>query len=663
MATCLELRAQLAVLQTQADNLDTEVLSDQGDLKELQSESQHVNPTIIANAQKRLADHQAQLDQVNAQIADLRNQQIAQKCLFQPQEILQIQFTNPAHMNEVDALFAQGVALGQLDPSGFLGGTFPSRDAQQEWKQTLPASLTDTAGHNADYEGANLVGASGWALDPRFSGADVPFTHPFGLDFECMLALDQPPNDPNRFTFLLTVADQSCDEERFDVAVAQAGDFQDSQGKPIIPLGPDGLPNLLGVEIDGGIVPKQFSEWQYGGVDQGDRVAVFGRWIVDCGHQIPVTRCDVGHTDVHPGLKAFRTEIHPPLLMAAARVAAGSLASPSALASGEFTRVIVTSRPYLVGQTFTTDTGNIYDDSQPDDGPFFGHMIKEVVKVHETLLGIPTASIQVEAHPKIKSDPFNGSYEMHLIVRPPSANQVAGGAVSPGTLAVAFQFTVRNGCSVQVTPSGTDGVDIAITLGTDGYNPPPLPQRNERTWTRDELGQLNPAAADAYITAEEWTAGIHALFPQLGGIIGAGIATAILEQGIQTDEYDTSGLTAQNILDGSRAVTGPASNIPGTDFRAQLDALLKEMNSLTIEVQSDKGDLQELQSESQHVNPTIIANAQKRLAAAEAQLKQVNDQIAALNSAGERGVLHNDSQPFPVFGWLEVGFMPPQAHP
>ncbi len=204
-------------------------------------------------------------------------------------------------------------------------------------------------------------------------------------------------------------------------------------------------------------------------------MAVFGRWIVDCGHQVPITRCDTDHTDVHKGLTAFRTEIHPPLLMAAARVTTGSLAAPAALNSSELTRVLFTSRPYLVGQRFTTDTGRIYDDADPaDDGPFFPHMINEVVKTHETLLGFPTASIQVEAHPKIKSHPFQGSYEFHLIVRPPATAQGAIGTASHGPLAVAFQFTVRSGCGVQVTSSGPDAIEIVIQLNQDGYTPPRL---------------------------------------------------------------------------------------------------------------------------------------------------------------------------------------------
>ena len=69
---------------------------------------------------------------------------------------------------------AQAVALGSQNPGLDLRDKFPSLNAQQEWKQVLPADLTDTAAHNEDYERDNLVGATGWLLKPEFSGGDVP---------------------------------------------------------------------------------------------------------------------------------------------------------------------------------------------------------------------------------------------------------------------------------------------------------------------------------------------------------------------------------------------------------------------------------------------------------------------------------------------------------
>jgi len=96
--------------------------------------------------------------------------------------------------------------------------------------------------------------------------------------------------------------------------------------------------------------------------------------------------------------------------------------------------------------------------------------------------------------------------------------------------------------------------------------------------------------------------------------------------------------------------------------RTQLATLLPEAAQLAGEVLSDQGDLQELKSEAGHVNPTILAKAQAKLTADEARLKQISDQIAALSSAAAQGVLQDDNQPYPVYGWLEVGYLAPQAH-
>src|SRR5215475_2556742 len=62
------------------------------------------------------------------------------------------------------------------------------------------------------------------------------------------------------------------------------------------------LPGTLGMEIDHDLIPESYLP------HDGDRVAVFGRWIVDCGH---------GDND--QGVSGFHTEIHPPLLVASGR--------------------------------------------------------------------------------------------------------------------------------------------------------------------------------------------------------------------------------------------------------------------------------------------------------------------------------------------------------
>jgi hypothetical protein len=494
-----------------------------------------------------------------------------------PQRILEIANANPEPPSDFSDSRAATIAYGKQNPTPVIGGAFPSFDAQQEWKQVLAPE--------EDYDQFTLVGATGWALTPKFSGTDVPFTHPFGLDWEFKLALDQPPDNPTKYTSLLARGNQIRDEDG-PLPIDQASGLNIA-----VPQGIDMNPSLLGVEIDGGLVPTTFSDPDHG-VLPGDRMAVFGRWIVDCGHQV-----------LSGGVETFRSEIHPPLLMAWAKVTTGSIATGSPTGP-EVTRVLFTSRPYLVSQRFTTDndttdTVKIYDDTLPDDGPFFSHLLKEVGKVNDTvpILGIPIDSTMVEAHQKIKSYPFQGVQLIHIVVRTPSSGGhfgPIGSILPPEPLFVSFQFTVRSGCAVQVRSSGPDTIDVFIALNHAGYTPPPLPTRKAHTWSREDLNNLAADAGKAYLDVELISAAYQLLPPPLGQAnpIGAGVVELILGRGIKTSEYDTDKIRSVNILDASHAVTTLANNIP----------------------------------------------------------------------AGQ-GVVQDDNQPYPVYGWLEVTHVPPTKHP
>ena len=81
-------------------------------------------------------------------------------------------------------------------------------------------------------------------------------------------------------------------------------------------------------------------------VKTGDRVAVFGRWIVDTGHP------------------DFHTEIHPPLLLAVARAA-----------SDQETTSTVIGRPYLVSQRWPGGPGGVVSVGMID------HLLEEADKV------------------------------------------------------------------------------------------------------------------------------------------------------------------------------------------------------------------------------------------------------------------------------------------
>src|SRR6266545_3726989 len=325
----------------------------------------------------------------------------------EPREILQIDFQNPQFDRTDD--WAGAIA----------GERYPIAD--YEWMQVLAPS--------EEYDQFELVGATGWMINPHHAGADVPFTHPFLdassdptpsnlppiFDWEFHFALDRDPNNPRMdYQFLLA---------RGNLEAARPPDGKDvNRIRDATNLGLDVPNGLLGVEIDGGLVPRGFKT----GAETGDRVAVFGRWIVDTGHRTS-----------EPG-GSFRSEIHPPLLMARASV--------QPLASGQpGTRVLFTSRPYLAGQRFTLDTDQIYNDSAEDDGPASAHFAKEFAKISTPVVPV---SLQVEAHQKIKSHPFRGAHLLHIKVRPPAPE---GGRPIGGLrprLAVSFQFTVRSGCAV-----------------------------------------------------------------------------------------------------------------------------------------------------------------------------------------------------------------------
>jgi hypothetical protein len=280
------------------------------------------------------------------------------------------------------------------------------------------------------------VGASGWVRNPDNSGADVPFDHPFGspteqfpygrLDWEFGVKLD------DKYTSLLSPANSD----------------------PTV--NPDEI-GFFGAEWERVLIPASFR----GQVSDGDRLALFGRWILDTGH-------------IYGG--NYRTEIHPPLLMAT-----GSVQHDASATAGQSTRVLFMSRPYLVGQTYTLDPKDAYDDTVKDDR-------RRTLPVHAKNefenVGL-LLSTQVQAHSKIKSFPFKGTHSLHVVVRPPALQ-----SIRPVQLVVSFQFTIRSGCKVQVSSTAKDSVDVLITLSDDGYTPFPLPKRTERIYFPADLDQL-----------------------------------------------------------------------------------------------------------------------------------------------------------------------------
>lgn len=391
------------------------------------------------------------------------------------------------------------------------------------------------------------VGATGWVIeDPDESNSDFPFDHPFGVsvpdnsplgfhrpwDWEFQMVLDNKQG----YAGLLSPA-SSIGENGGDVPPIPAS---------IMPLVvPDGF---LGVEIDSALIPQSFKNQ----VHAGDRVAIFGRWILDEGHDFSVS----GATG-----RQYRTEIHPPLVLAT-----GSVQQPSS--GPQFTQVLFMSRPFLCGQTYCLDPKNAYRDGVDDDGGFWDHLLNECVKV----IGPPVINIigigeswKVEAHPKIKSRPFEGVNLLHFVVRPPTPAPPTGhghfgnvGALPNRVrLAVSYQFTVRRGCAVQITSLAPGQIDVWISLNSAGYTPPSLPPRRDRNYFRQELDGLSKGSGTKIL---ELDALMTALGLLTGGPIDAAKVLAVLSTGIKTDEY--ASLPEFNILDASRAVNTFSDNIP-----------------------------------------------------------------------------------------------------
>src|SRR5262249_37798032 len=162
-----------------------------------------------------------------------------------------------------------------------------------------------------------------------------------------------------------------------------------------------------------------------------------------------------------------RAEIHPPLLMAAASVTAP-----------DTTKALITSRPYLVSQLYTTDQDTIYQDSGSNDGTFYHHLLTEIIKINEF------RSTLIECHPKITQNPMRGVHLLRFQVRPPTPGGHGVGVTGFKSLAVSFHFTIRTGVAVQVISSAADTIDVFVVLNSAGYKAPPLPHNGGRRYSQ-----------------------------------------------------------------------------------------------------------------------------------------------------------------------------------
>jgi hypothetical protein len=390
-----------------------------------------------------------------------------------PASILQTTYTNvPYPPAAKDPTWSEKISNGST-----LGITSPP---PWEW-----VSVYDPAREKEGSLENPMVGLTGWVVNPELSQGDVWFVHPFGFDFEYYIVPDPP------FESLLAASNTGVKPS----TGAKDSDYDDANAAAH-GIGLAAPKGVLGVETDQGLLPQAFRNL----ITPGSRIATFGRWIVDCGHD------------------DFHTEIHAPLLIAVAKPAPppAGVAGASAMTS-----LHIMSRPYTVSQKF-------------DEGNFIDHLLAEVAKVETTILGIPF-STRVEAHPTIFTTPYEGRPYIKLLVQPPPRPVVVGPVAHPQQLMISFHFTHRSGVALRVFDAGNGTVGIAIVLGD--LHPAKLPAKHDLTVQWDQLGSKYSYVIDAL---------------QIEDILHLDIASAlILNRGILTDIYDppsaSSPLDNQNV--------------------------------------------------------------------------------------------------------------------
>ena len=391
-------------------------------------------------------------------------------------------------------------------------------DQDYEWKPVFQS--------NGDYEAighdpkvpSSLAVAAGWVRNPENSKADFPFSHPFGgstlfpygrVDWEFGLLPD------DRFRFLLSPANELGSEDG------------DSSEAP-----------TLGVEWDQALLPASFRE----NVGDGDRVAIFGRWILDQGHSFPDGA----------GGENYRTEIHPPLLMAT-----GSVQQDAA--GDQFTRVLFMSRPFLPSQLYTDDSSVAYIDGAGDEKPFRAYQLDQLTKAG----GNDDANLVV--YPKICQKPFLpfDTFTLDVTVRAPAAQALPHhpAVPTPSRLVVTYRFVVRPGCSVRVESTDSETIEVFIDFDGMAYTPPALPQERSRLYTVDDLELLAEgtiskidAAVDTAPKRKYW------VFRPRRNVQQA------LGRGITTSEYDR--VPEIDLLDRGNAISAVVSS-PGPILAGQ----------------------------------------------------------------------------------------------
>jgi hypothetical protein len=267
---------------------------------------------------------------------------------------------------------------------------------------------------------------SGTVRDFEFSMGDLTFDHPFGRD----VVFDIKPDKPFRWL------------------AAKVGEGEDQDGPP------DGL---LHTELERGLWPHQGSDYMPGFIPaNGDRVAVYGRWIIDCGHG-----------DYH-------TEIHPLTFFAVAKTAS------TATVSHAFYDPYYVTELYTPFSQLSSDFSDSSRFTHPDTKPFPLYLVAQL----KNLIGIGDGPKldHLEAH---ILEGANRASPITWFVCAPGGN---GGAVK-----LSYRFSVRPGVTLTVTEHDNTGcVELKAVIGPD-YTPMPLDRKD----CLDPWAELNQQAQAA----------------------------------------------------------------------------------------------------------------------------------------------------------------------
>ena len=362
-----------------------------------------------------------------------------------PASILQTTYVNDVYPPaETDPNWSEKISNGST-----IGLTSPP---PWEWVSVYDPTLEKEGSLNNP-----MVGLTGWVVSnrPPLSQGDVWFVHPFGFDFEFYIVPDP------QYESLLASSNTGVTPG----TGAKDTDYSDANTNAHN-LGLTAPKGVIGVETDQGLVPSSFQNL----LTDGTRIATFGRWIVDCGHD------------------DFHTEIHAPLLMAVAKPA-----SPPAGVSGasEMTSVQIMSRPYTVSQQFA-------------EGNFIDHLLAEVVKVEPRFSASRSRLASKRTRPYSLPRTTGGRSSSCWSNRRRESSHISRipAPAADGQL----PLHAPTGVAVQVFDAGNGTVGIIVVLGD--LNPAPLPPKHDLTVQWGQLGSrlsLRDRSLSRSWTSSTWT--------------------------------------------------------------------------------------------------------------------------------------------------------------